>query len=607
MIRRRFERTRKSLPLAPKEAAPLLRAPKGRTAIIVFLTATVLTLSQPRAREAAGPPSLQAREARIVEVTVFPDRAEAVREVSLELPRGASRVEFPDLPWDVEADSLRVMANGVPMSLGAVELGERVEEPHETPETVAARAEVERIGRELQALAGQDHTAAELRAFVTSIKVTAAAQTSERLAAGGVDPASLQGVYSLIRRSLDELAADKLAREEATRRLNEQLEVARARLAAGRPAGRIRSRVATVDVFAEKAGPATLKLAYLAPNASWRPSYRATLDPATGGIEMVSEAVVRQLTGEDWTGVRLRLSTAAPARSVRPPRLASLLLRPVEPPKATNQDARSGGYVTTESLTVTGKFERDASVQGRNYRSELTLAPGDADEPKKDAERVQAGLLRSSWNVTFEVPGAADVPSDRAEHRVGLRREMLGGELEYRTMPGLAESAWMIARAKAPEGYPMLAGPVRVFAEGAYLGSYPIGETSPGEEIEIPFGVDNRVTIERTPMPRRRGEEGLIGKDTRIVYGFRTVVENLRDRPVSVKLEDRVPVSEDERIRVEIEKGSTPSARKLDDRPGVLEWTLDLGPGEKREVVLEYSVRYPKDLIVPDPGDGPLG
>ncbi len=81
----------------------------------------------------------------------------------------------------------------------------------------------------------------------------------------------------------------------------------------------------TVD--AERAGPARLRLGHLTPCALWRPAYRAVLDG--GSLTLETEAVVWQRTGEDWSDVRLTLSTARSALATEPPRLVEdrLVLR----------------------------------------------------------------------------------------------------------------------------------------------------------------------------------------------------------------------------------------------------------------------------------------
>ena len=64
--------------------------------------------------------TIAATDSRIVEVTVYPDRAEVVREARVELPKGASTIELSEIPFGADPDSIRVSAKGVPATLGAV-------------------------------------------------------------------------------------------------------------------------------------------------------------------------------------------------------------------------------------------------------------------------------------------------------------------------------------------------------------------------------------------------------------------------------------------------------------------------------------------------------
>ncbi len=531
--------------------------------------------------------TIRAGGARIVRVTTFPDRAEIVREARVDLPAGASTVEFPGLPWHVEPDSLRATASGVPAVLGAVELKPAAQEPEEPPELVAAREEVRRLERELADLEAQEETAKELREYIGALQATTAVRESERLGEGRADPASIQAVYDLVRSSLQGLGKEALERGDRRRDLAEELKVARARLNAARPAGPIRTRIATLEVEARQAGALTLQLEYLAPRASWRPSYRASLDAATGEVSLTSEAVVTQRTGEDWEGVSLRLSTASPARGVKPPELPPWLLRPIEPRVA-------GGFGQMKRAAPAGERMLDAAPEPEALEAALA-----GEMMEEEADRLQAEIVRSAYNLAFEVPGRSDVLSDGTDHRVGLRQDTLQGTVEYRAVPSVNQAAFMVAKTKAPEGYPLLAGPVRVFAGGAYLGSFPVQETGPGAELALPFGIDNRIKVERVPLPQARERTGIFGRERQIAYGFRTTVENLRDESVKLVLEERIPVSEDERIEVEPGRETTPGWTEVKERPGILEWALEIEPRGKREVTLAYTVRFPREMRIP--------
>ena len=50
-------------------------------------------------------------------------------------------------------------------------------------------------------------------------------------------------------------------------------------------------------------------------------------------------------------------------------------------------------------------------------------------------------------------------------------------------------------------------GAMNTPAGAAYLGAFPLDETGPGEELTLPFGIDNRIKVERVPLPQSRSRE----------------------------------------------------------------------------------------------------
>lgn len=524
-----------------------------------------------------------ATDARITEVTVFRDRAEITREAQVQLPAGASTVRFEAIPIGVEADSLRVRAEGIATTLGAVEVVEFAGEPEESEEFVAVRDEIERLEASLTAAGEESRVDGRLEGFLAALQAATAERVSHELGDGRADPASLGAVYELLATRYAEISSRRLDRNSRMAELNDKLTIARAKLATLRPATSIRSRQVAVEVETREAGPLAVRLSYVVPGASWRPSYRTTLDAKTGDTHLVAEGVVRQGTGEDWSSVRLNLSSASPAQGVEPPMLTPWFLRPVD------------SEVMYESVAVSSEEDSE-----RFYQNVSKMAPGVADPGSQPAASAETVLVRSAYNVAFEVPGSSDVPADGRDHRVTLRTEDLAGNLVYRIVPDLDPRAYLTSVATSPAGYPLLAGPVRAFAGGAYLGTYPLEEKGPGVELTLPFGVDNRIEVVRVREPQSAGKAGFRGSRREVSRAFRTQISNLRDVDVTVVLEERVPVSEDEDIVVEVDERRTSDG--YEDSPrraGVKIWTFDLTPGEKREITLAYTVKLPKDLIVP--------
>lgn len=124
------------------------------------------------------------------------------------------------------------------------------------------------------------------------------------------------------------LGAELLDADEALATARDRLGVVEERLRRASDARRTRVDELRKSVELVLAEPtvegARLTLEYLVPGASWAPSYALRFDAAMKTARLERRASVAQRSGEDWTGVYLRLSTAEPARWTPLPDLPSL-------------------------------------------------------------------------------------------------------------------------------------------------------------------------------------------------------------------------------------------------------------------------------------------
>lgn len=160
----------------------------------------------------------------------------------------------------------------------------------------------------------------------------------------------------------------------------------------------------TVD--AAVAGPVGLRLSHLTPCALWRPAYRAVLDGDSLTLE--TDAMVWQRTGEDWSGVRLTLSTARSALATEPPRL--------DEDRLTLKD-RSAAERRTVDVEL-----REEEIGALGPAPVLGL-PGVDDGG-------EARVLRS--------PTPVSVPGDGRAHRVRLSAFTAPAPSEYACSPELS-------------------------------------------------------------------------------------------------------------------------------------------------------------------------
>ncbi|MEG2050359.1 MAG: DUF4139 domain-containing protein, partial [Comamonas sp.] len=81
--------------------------------------------------------------------------------------------------------------------------------------------------------------------------------------------------------------------------------------------GSAQSQVMKVTVQVASRSDANVRLSYQVRGPSWQPSYRAQLNTSKNLVQLERQALVVQTSGEDWSNVRLRLSTGQPTRNTQ--------------------------------------------------------------------------------------------------------------------------------------------------------------------------------------------------------------------------------------------------------------------------------------------------
>jgi uncharacterized protein (TIGR02231 family) len=528
-------------------------------------------------------------ESRISAVTVFPDRAEVTRVVEAALPAGESTVALAGLPASLFAETVRVRgaAEGR-FQIGSVETRQVFAEAAVKEEERRLNREIEELGDQRRAL--KDRVAA-LRVqldFITAIGREAPKTANEELVRGKLDPESWKRAWTSLGGGAAEAFEGIRVAEAGQRRLDRKIARKKRELGQIRT-GRKASVTAQVNVALSTPERLRLELSYQVPGASWRPLYDARLDSETVKVGLTQIGEVRQRTGEDWSEVQLTLSTARPAASARMPDLESWFIdfaqvMPLE-------SYRSKGYAREAEKVAEGL----ALLRDEADEMETAQEPMVAQAPAPVAE-VVVGEFASEYRIA----GAANVPADNAPHKFVIDERSIGAALAVRVVPKIAPLAYLYAEIELPDGEPLLPGPVSVFRDGAFIGTGSLGLLRPGEKHKFSFGIDDKVRVTYRLVEGERSREGLINKDRRQARLFRTEVTNHHARAIGITVLDQMPVPRDERIEAELLKESSkPTEKDVEERKGVLAWTYDYAPGEKRAVVFGYAVTYPEGETVP--------
>ncbi|WP_232733928.1 DUF4139 domain-containing protein [Kitasatospora sp. CB02891] len=244
------------------------------------------------------------------------------------------RVRVTGLPRLAAEGSLRVrvLSGGARVVEARVEHVESVREEDESP---AWERELKELGAERDRLVErQERLDARIREVAALRPVSPQRRRDEGLRRAPADAVLELAEFVDARLAVLHERAVELAQQVAS--ADHAFDVAsvraRQRSSADQPGGVESSARAVVTV--RGAGPVELEVEYAVPGAVWVPTYQLAHRRGERAARLTLRASVAQRTGEDWSGVRLALSTADLARPSGLPRLSSLRIGRRQPAPA---------------------------------------------------------------------------------------------------------------------------------------------------------------------------------------------------------------------------------------------------------------------------------
>ena len=144
--------------------------------------------------------------------------------------------------------------------------------------------------------------------------------------------------------------------------------------------------------------------------------------------------------------------------------------------------------------------------------------------------------------------------------------------------------------------FPLLDGPMNVFLNGNFVAASGLTTEMPGEKFALALGADEGISMQHKRTQKFIEQTGLITKSTQIPYEYLITIQNNKRTNERIIVTDQVTLSRNEKIVVRVQAPPERGVRPDDD--GLLRWTLDLKPGEKRELTVKFTVEHPNDVNV---------
>ena len=215
---------------------------------------------------------------------------------------------------------------------------------------------------------------------------------------------------------------------------------------------------------------------------------------------------------------------------------------------------------------------------------------------QKRADEQQATADISAFQASFRIPGRVSIGASEGAKSLRIASATITPDLVIRSTPVLDPTAFLQASFVQGEDAPLLPGRVSLYRDGTFVGRGRMAAAGKDETVQLGFGADDKVKIERTVLKRSEGSTGLIVTSKTDERAFKTSIRNGHDFPIRIAIQDQLPVSEIEDIVVEMLPSTTPpSTTNVRDKRGVLEWAYEAKPAEVRDINFAWRVRWPKD------------
>ena len=511
------------------------------------------------------------------------------REVPLKAGQSASEIVVGDLPEQVVPDSL--FAEGSQgIEVRAVRFRSQAvgEEPREEVRKLdevikEASEKASLLSKTQELLAKQGNYLDQLEGFVAPTAKT-------ELSQGVLDAEALEKITTFSFQKREELLAKQVENEKEMKALEEQLSLLQ-RQRSELTDGASRTRREAV-VFVEKTGdgPESISLNYLVESCGWSPSYTFRAGADHKEVEVECNALIQQMTGEDWSGVALTLSTASPALSATAPGLAPfpVALKPTGEQQVEQADlATQAKSIRTRQQSAIMGFQNTLDMRsniGANW--DVNAAANEFQDLVLQNPKVALLALELASegpgegpSLTYHFATPVSLASRSDQQMVRILQTSLASAFRHIATPVLTSYVYREAELTNTSEEDMLGGPITVYLNGSFVGRGEIPTVARGQTFVVGFGADPQL---RTRQELVDKTDDVQGGNRELAFQYRLVVENYKDEPVQVSVFDRLPHTEragDVRIKLgELEEALSDDKLYLRrERPkGILRWDIEV-------------------------------
>ncbi len=537
---------------------------KNLITIFIVLQASFMALYADQEKDIKAP---------VKHVTVYPDRAQLTHEASVEIPAGTTLLRLSDLSPYIDPQSIQVKGYGDFVIMSVNQQNNYLENLEDLPEVKNIRNQIETLQLKVEDEKTAVTVLQEKEAFLVANRAILVKETTFSVE-------QLKNVMDLYTNNMDQVKNSILKKTRLIKDYEKQIAALQKQISDKSGKQQLPSGVITVSVSSSKPSSGRLSFSYVVNNAGWYPSYDIRVDDITKPVTFFYKANVYQNTGVSWKDVKLSFSNATPWIAGDIPVLDTWFIDyyyPEPRPGIVLRGVASGVKRTNEPAMA----EMDALDQKAELK-EVEIMPAPVE--KRSGETT----------VTFDITVPYTLEPDGKVQTIEIQRTTTPAGFKYLTVPKLSPMAYLTGNITDWSKQGLISGEATLYFENTFVGKSFLNVNQLKDTLTVSLGTDNSILVKREKRQDFTSKKTL-GSNKTETYSFLITLRNNKNSAIRIAVNDQIPVSTNSGIEVgAIEL----SGARYNSLTGEVKWDLDLKPQENRQLILTYSVKYPKDKSI---------
>jgi uncharacterized protein (TIGR02231 family) len=506
-------------------------------------------------------------KAGIKHVTVYPDRAQVNHETTIDLPAGKTVLKLGGLSPYIDAQSIQVKGYGEFIILSVNQQNNYLENLEDLPEVKSIRSQIEALQLKVEDEKAAITVLNEKEAFLVANRAILVKETTFSVE-------QLKSVMELYTSNMDQVTNSVLKKNRLIKDYEKQIAALQKQIADKFGKQQLPSGEISVSVSCEKPASGRLTFSYVVNNAGWYPSYDIRVDDITKPVTLFYKANVFQNTGVTWKDVKLSFSNATPWVAGDVPELNPWFIDYFYPQPVVRIRGAASGVARANAPVM---VEMDAAE--KMEAKEMEAVP--------IAVEKQVG----ETTVTFDIATPYSLQSDGKIQTIEIQRTTTPAEFRYVTVPKLSPLAYLTGNITDWAKQNLIGGEATLYFENTFVGKSYLNVNQLKDTLTVSLGNDNSILVKREKRQDYTSKK-VLGSNKTETYSFLITVRNNKVNPIRITVDDQIPISSNSGIEV---NAVELSGGKLNSQTGEIKWDLEIKPQETKQMILTYSVKYPKD------------